>query len=47
MLRTLEDDFARLPGLLAPEPAPEAKVIQFPVTVAVAAATPQEQLGLF
>jgi uracil-DNA glycosylase len=47
MLRTLEDDFARLPGLLAPEHEPEAKVIQFPVSVAVAAATPQEQLGLF
>ena len=48
MLRTLEDDFARLPGLLAvEEPAPPAKVIQFPVSVAVTAATPQEQLGLF
>jgi uracil-DNA glycosylase family 4 len=47
MLRTLEDDFARLPGLLVEEPAQEAKVIQFPVTVAVTTATPQEQLGLF
>jgi uracil-DNA glycosylase len=47
MLRTLEDDFARLPGLLVQEPAQEAKVIQFPVKVAMAAATPQEQLGLF
>jgi uracil-DNA glycosylase len=47
MLRTLEDDFARIPALLTQEPAPEAKVIPFPVSVAVAAATPQEQLGLF
>jgi DNA polymerase len=45
MLRTLEDDFARIPGLLAEEPVAEAKVIPFPVSVAVA--TPQEQLGLF
>jgi uracil-DNA glycosylase len=47
MLRTLEDDFARIPALLTQEPAPGAKVIPFPVSVAVAAATPQEQLGLF
>jgi DNA polymerase len=48
MLRTLEDDFARLPGLLrVDEPAPEAKVIPFPVSVALGGATPQEQLGLF
>jgi uracil-DNA glycosylase family 4 len=48
MLRTLEDDFARLPGLLAAEePAPAAKVIPFPVAAAFAARTPQEQLGLF
>jgi uracil-DNA glycosylase family 4 len=49
MLRTLEDDFARIPRLLAkeePEPA-TAKVIPFPVAAAFAAATPQEQLGLF
>ena len=47
MLRTLEDDFARLPALLVEEPAAEAKVIPFPARVTVAAATPQEQLGLF
>ena len=47
MLRTLEDDFARLPALLMDEPAQEAKVIPFPSAVAAAAATPQEQLGLF
>jgi uracil-DNA glycosylase len=47
MLRTLQDDFARLPALLAEEPAPPAKVIQFPVTATVATATPQDQLGLF
>jgi uracil-DNA glycosylase family 4 len=48
MLRTLEDDFARLPGLLAEEASPPAQVIPFPVPAAmVAAASPQEQLGLF
>jgi uracil-DNA glycosylase family 4 len=48
MLRTLEDDFARLPGLLAEEASPPAKVIPFPVPAAmVAAPSPQEQLGLF
>jgi uracil-DNA glycosylase len=48
MLRTLEDDFARLPALLAEEASPPAQVIQFPITVAAAAAAPaQDQLGLF
>ena len=47
MLRTLEDDFARIPALLVDEPAPAAKVIPFPVTMAAAGATPQEQLDLF
>jgi DNA polymerase len=47
MLRTLEDDFARIPGLLASEPAPEAKVIPFPAPITVTAASPQDQLGLF
>ena len=55
MLRTLEEDFARLPGLLAgpseqPEPA-AAAVIPFPGAAsepaAVPAETPEEQLGLF
>ena len=55
MLKTLEEDFARIPALLAggaglPEEAPQAQVIQFPVTpapLAVPAAPPDEQLGLF
>jgi uracil-DNA glycosylase len=48
MLRTLEDDFARLPGLLAEEASPPAQVIPFPVPAAmVVAPSPQEQLGLF
>ena len=48
MLRTLEEDFARLPGLLAEEPSPPAQVIAFPVPAAMAAGpSPQEQLGLF
>jgi uracil-DNA glycosylase len=47
MLRTLEDDFRRIPELLAAEVAVPAQVIPFP-TVAVQAATPSaEQLGLF
>jgi DNA polymerase len=46
MLRTLEEDFARLPGLLgAPEPVEEAAAIALPV--AVAAEPIPEQLGLF
>jgi uracil-DNA glycosylase family 4 len=48
MLRTLEDDFARLPALLAEDTSPPAQVIPFPVPAAmVAAPSPQEQLGLF
>jgi len=48
MLRTLEDDFARLPGLLEEEASPPAQVIPFPVRAPiVAASSPQEQLGLF
>jgi uracil-DNA glycosylase family 4 len=48
MLRTLEDDFARLPALLAEDASPPAKVIPFPVPAAmVAVRSPQEQLGLF
>jgi hypothetical protein len=55
MLKTLEEDFARIPALLsgtaeapAPAPQPQAQVIQFPVAPLVApAAPPDEQLGLF
>jgi uracil-DNA glycosylase len=48
MLRTLEEDFARIPDLLAGPGAivepQEARVIQFPVAPAT---PPDEQLGLF
>ncbi len=47
MLRTLEDDFGRIPALLdryAPEPAP---VIPLPVRAVAQAAPAVEQLGLF
>jgi hypothetical protein len=52
MLKTLEEDFARIPALLAgpaaaPAPAPEAEVIRFPVAAAAPASSPDEQLGLF
>jgi uracil-DNA glycosylase len=54
MLRTLEEDFARIPALLAgaePVVAPaQAQVIQFPAPAVAAAAPPvpaDEQLGLF
>ena len=53
MLKTLEEDFARIPALLAggaEAAAPEAQVIQFPVApapLAVPAAPPDQQLGLF
>jgi uracil-DNA glycosylase len=53
MLKTLEEDFARIPALLsgsveAPAPAPQqAQVIQFPVVKQPVAAPPDEQLGLF
>jgi uracil-DNA glycosylase family 4 len=50
MLKTLEEDFARIPALLqgaAPQPQPAA-VIQFPAPRSAAPATPaDEQLGLF
>jgi DNA polymerase len=47
MLRTLEEDFARLPGLLgAPAPHEEAAVIAFPAATAAPEPIP-EQLGLF
>jgi uracil-DNA glycosylase len=47
MLRTLEEDFARLPGLLErAAPAPQGELIAFPPTAA-AAEEPPEQLGLF
>ena len=50
MLKTLEEDFARIPGLLAgaaPEPQP-APVVAFPSAPAAATfATADEQLGLF
>jgi DNA polymerase len=51
MLRTLEEDFARIPELLAEDVRPPAPVIQFPPQpVPQSAATlpaAQEQLGLF
>ena len=48
MLRTLEDDFRRIPELLAEGTAVPAQVIPFPApATAVAAAPAQEQLGLF
>lgn len=47
MLKTLETDFARLPGLLAREAEP-ARVIQLPVRPPAEPERPaQEQLGLF
>jgi DNA polymerase len=49
MLKTLEEDFARIPGLLGAEPAPSrpvAPVISFPVRAPEPAAA-QQQLGLF
>jgi DNA polymerase len=47
MLRTLEDDFRRIPGLLAEQTGASAQVIQFPVASPPAAERPAEQLGLF
>jgi uracil-DNA glycosylase len=44
MLTVLEEDFARLPGLLASEPAVPAEPVPEPELVAAA---PAEQLGLF
>lgn len=48
MLRTLEEDFARLPDLLNGSAAgPAAAVVQLRQPSAAPAAEPQEQLGLF
>ena len=53
LLTALEEDFGRIPALLAGSagavPPQEAQVIQFPVAAAAAAsaASPDEQLGLF
>jgi uracil-DNA glycosylase len=51
MLRTLEEDFARIPELLATGERPPAPVLQFPPRAAPADSDPpasaQEQLGLF
>jgi uracil-DNA glycosylase len=47
MLRTLEEDFRRIPGLLEHELPAAAPVIQLPVRRPLAAASAQEQLGLF
>ena len=47
MLRTLEDDFRRIPALLAESSGEPAQVIQFPVAPQRVAEPPAEQLGLF
>ena len=48
MLRTLEEDFSRIPELLrGPAPVEPARVIQFPIPVPAPVASSQEQLGLF
>ena len=51
MLKTLEEDFARIPELLSGAEAivapSEAQVIQFPAPAVTAAQPPDEQLGLF
>jgi uracil-DNA glycosylase len=53
MLKTLEEDFARIPALLeerpvVPAPAPDAAVIPFPpLAAAMSGAPADEQLGLF
>jgi uracil-DNA glycosylase family 4 len=47
MLRTLEDDFRRIPALLAEESGVPAQVIQFPTAVPQATLSGAEQLGLF
>src|SRR5215211_1849449 len=47
MLRTLEDDFRRIPELLAEETGVPAQVIQFPSAVPQAPLSAAEQLGLF
>jgi len=47
MLRTLEDDFRRIPGLLTDQSGAPAQVIQFPVASQADPPAPTEQLGLF
>jgi DNA polymerase len=47
MLRTLEDDFRRIPGLLSEQSGAPAQVIQFPVAAQATPPLPAEQLGLF
>jgi uracil-DNA glycosylase len=47
MLRTLEDDFRRIPELLTEEAGEPAQIIQFPPAASQLAAPPTEQLGLF
>ena len=47
MLRTLEDDFRRIPEFLAEETGTPAQVIPFPTSAAPLAAPSAEQLGLF
>ncbi len=51
MLKTLEEDFARIPELLSGADAivapSEAQVIQFPAPAVTTAQPPDEQLGLF
>jgi len=47
MLRTLEDDFRRIPGLLAEQSGAPAQVIPFPVAPQAGSPAPTEQLGLF
>jgi hypothetical protein len=47
MLRTLEDDFRRIPELIAESTGPPAQVIQFPAAATQLSASPVEQLGLF
>jgi hypothetical protein len=47
MLRTLEDDFRRIPELIAESTAPPGQVIQFPRAMPQAPLASAEQLGLF
>ena len=47
MLTVLEEDFARLPGLLASEPAGPAEPAEPVPEPELVAAAPAEQLGLF
>ncbi|MDQ4081551.1 MAG: uracil-DNA glycosylase [Actinomycetota bacterium] len=49
MLRTLEEDFSRLPSVLARDSDPPAPIaaVQVPTPLAAAAVRAEEQLGLF